>query len=225
MLAHNDNPCHPVIAALCRPARLSACFCGTILSLGRYSYYIVVPLSLLPASWFHQQQWQQLVAAAGSSNAPTAAATALQAAVEAVQHRLTALPAGLNRVHRLVSGTINTGQGCGCWCLCWTAVSLVVLPASFINTCLLSATNKPRAGVVCHAAGCCSVPGWQCVAVCVTLGPCSAVQAATWLQHTLRCVLGVLVCASLGFREAERGKVRVWEVQFSGLRVVGRPML
>jgi hypothetical protein len=60
------------------------------------SYYAVVPLSLLPASWFEQQQWQRL-----SHQSPAAAG----AAVNSFLHQLPALPEELNRLQKLV------GQG------------------------------------------------------------------------------------------------------------------
>jgi hypothetical protein len=53
-------------------------------------YYCVVPLSLLPSSWYKQQQWQQLQGG--------------QQAMECLAQSLQMLPARLSALQLLVGG-------------------------------------------------------------------------------------------------------------------------
>jgi hypothetical protein len=83
--------------ACCMPLYVSLCCCclaapPCLLHLS-CSYYAVVPLSLLPAEWYQQQQWRQL---------PTNAIDVVTHAAPALQ-QLPHLPAQLNRLQKLVS--------------------------------------------------------------------------------------------------------------------------
>lgn len=66
------------------------------------SYYVVVPLSLLSASWYQQQQWKEL------PHQPLAAAAGH--AAHTLSTQLKGLPAQLNRVQRLGAAVFLAGN-------------------------------------------------------------------------------------------------------------------
>lgn len=69
------------------------------------SYYAVVPLSLLPASWWQQQRWQQLPGLSPSSEAAAAVD-----AVHSIPQQLTALPGDLNSMQRVGAAVFLAGN-------------------------------------------------------------------------------------------------------------------
>jgi len=85
-----------VVAAAVRPSHPAASIVAATSC--PCSYYAVVPLSLLPASWWQQQRWQQLPGLSPSSEAAAAVD-----AVHSIPQQLTALPGDLNSMQRVVS--------------------------------------------------------------------------------------------------------------------------